>query len=147
MGRHKAKDSSPKKDLLSTHLRVVPSLDEVGRHLHICSCAYHYGIVHPSAFESVEHCGKKCDYFKKFYFENPFFDDEELLKKLETEKIKGRKHVIPIRPARDEDNRPFYWIQDRGIYVYIARPKTSEQISQIDRDHFKLYIDNLTLVH
>ncbi len=136
-----------KKSLLKTHLRIIPSLDGLGRNISICTSAYHYGLIPLSTLNSKNHCGQACDYFKKFYFEKPFFEEETLSKLLKKEERKRRKKIISIRPIRDEEDKPFFWVLDRGKYIYFAKPKKINEIERISEDHFKLYINTLESIH
>lgn len=129
--------------LLDTHLQLTPfySANE-GRFLALCFCGFHSGAIHPSAYFGSKSCVSGCRNIKIYYLpSNIPFDIENIDKSLSGDRLKNRNSpTLSMDFFRDEQNKRYAWVMDRGNRVYVARAKKLYLIPEIERTHFRLYI-------
>jgi hypothetical protein len=113
-----------------------------GRFLALCFCGFHTGAIHPSAYFGAKACVSGCRNIKIYYLPKDIpFSPEDIDRSLTESRIKNRNSpTISIDFFRDEENKRYAWVLDRGSRVYVARTKKLHLIPEIEKSHFRLYV-------
>jgi hypothetical protein len=133
----------PSTKLRDTHVVTTPFLDDLGRFVHVCFCGYHLGIIRPSTLVSKAHCGERCANLRKVYFNYRFVDEDQIKETLESQKRMYRlTPTVKVTPF-EKDGQKYFWVLDRGEYIYFLRPEKAYLLPNIDQDHKRIDISNL----
>lgn len=137
-------NKKPSTSLRNTHFQITPFYSsEDGRFIALCFCGFHKGLVHPSAYYGDKHCTKGCLYIQKYSLpDRGLFDLDEINRAIdESRKIHRTSPTLPVDYLVDEETGAKYlWVLDRGERVYVPHLEKIALISDIERDHFKLFI-------
>lgn len=135
-------DRPQSRKLSNTHMRLTPFLDENNsRFLVYCSCARHPGFLRTmKRLEDHPYCKPiECVHHKKLSIENSHEYDIDLINANLKNQEKGIHPTYRFHPQRDDQGKPFFWVLDRGNFVYLLHPSKQSLFEQLDRDHFQLY--------
>ncbi|VVB80560.1 Uncharacterised protein [uncultured archaeon] len=135
----------PSTKLRDTHVIANPFLDSSGRYVHVCFCGYHTGIVHPSTLISKNHCGQQCTNIRRIYFNYKPLDEEKMEAELDKQRQAARSiPTVGLTPFEIAGQK-YFWVLDRGEYVYFLRPEKAHLVQEVERDHKKVDISRLLL--
>lgn len=138
------KRTTPSLKINHTHQRVVPFLDERGsRFIYFCGCGFHGGIVHPSSIVKKSHCNlEDCSNMTRVdipYLGKEYDDDLIFSALTEQQESQRTTPVYPIRLRKDEIGQ-FFWVKDRGNFLYFLKNGKEKLLESIEDDHEKLYV-------
>jgi hypothetical protein len=130
-------------------MRLTPFIDDQNsRFLVYCSCARHPGFLKVLERANYVHCQPTvCAHHVKLPIENSHsYDLDFIAYTLAQEKKEYlSKAVSPTArffPQKNEDGKPFFWVLDRGNFLYVLKPRKESLIDNLEGDHFQLFLDS-----
>lgn len=141
--RSRRKDKLPATGLRDTHLQVYPFISSPNtRYLAFCPLGFHLGVIPPSTyFGGEKHCNTGCNHVRRYELPPRDFQEESLRSLLSTSaNLKRNTPTVYLYPLRDEDNKRFLWVLDRGERVYLLKDNCLSRVTDLEKDHFRLYL-------
>jgi hypothetical protein len=142
--RKKDKPEKPSLRLRHTHYMIIPFWDdrEERRFVPICTYRFHHGVI--NHLQTQDHlCSQGCKYFRKYLLENNHAFDQDFLIENSKNRCDNNSRVQRLIPFIEKSSPPYFWVLDRGDRLYFLKYKKLGIVQDLERDHFKMHIDNL----
>ena len=144
----KNRDKQASTKLRDTHMRLIPFLDnQNSRFLIYCSCARHPGFLKVLDREDHPYCQRGvCASYIKLPIENSHVYNLDFIAHSLNEQKREylSKNISPTTrffPQKDEEGKNFFWILDRGNFLYVLNPSKESLVDNIEGDHFRLFLN------